>query len=368
MVGHLDDQLAGRASELHVHVDELHHLAEGATPQVAQCFGEAPAQSKACEPSTLDGRREGSSACRRTRSSATSTTPGTRRSGSASTTGTRRSPTAATTAARLQGLQRLGPGLDGDQGVIGRLASDERGAMEAADALAPAPKRSVGRRLADLFHGRPRLQVGALLAGPVGWLVDRLPRARSRVLLVAAFWSVDALSGEISKSFTLDNFKTLVDEPVYRTIALRTIVIAALVTLTDALLAFPIAFYMAKVASPRTKARARRRGADAALVVLPGQGLRLADDPLDGRRPQLGARPARAHGPGYGNVAVWLVDELPLAAVHDPPDLRRAGADPELADLAPPRTSARRPCTTFRRVILPLAFPAVSPARSSPSR
>ena len=43
--------------------------------------------------------------------------------------------------------------------------------MEAAGLGAPAPKRSVGRRLADLFHGRPRLQVGSLLAGPVAWLV-----------------------------------------------------------------------------------------------------------------------------------------------------------------------------------------------------
>jgi len=43
--------------------------------------------------------------------------------------------------------------------------------MEAADATASAPKRSAGHRLADLFHGRPRLQVGALLSAPLGWLV-----------------------------------------------------------------------------------------------------------------------------------------------------------------------------------------------------
>src|SRR5438876_10230071 len=125
--------------------------------------------------------------------------------------------------------------------------------MEAADALAPAPKRSVGRRLAGLFHGRPRLQVGSLLAGPVGWLVIGYLGSLA-VLLAAAFWGVNALTGEVSQTFSLDNFKTIVNEPVYRTIALRTVAIAAAVTITDAILAFPIAFYMAKVARQRTKA------------------------------------------------------------------------------------------------------------------
>src|SRR5436189_6264673 len=112
--------------------------------------------------------------------------------------------------------------------------------MEAADALAPAPRRSVGRRLAGLFHRRPRLQVGALLAGPVGWLVVGYLGSLA-VLLIAAFWSVDPLSGEVVRGLSLENFKTLLEEPVYRDIVGRTVLIAALVTLTDAVLAFPIA-------------------------------------------------------------------------------------------------------------------------------
>ena len=59
----------------------------------------------------------------------------------------------------------------------------------------------MGRRLADLFHGRPRLQVGGLLAGPLGWLVI-LYLGSLVVMLVAAFWSVDALSGEMSRTFS----------------------------------------------------------------------------------------------------------------------------------------------------------------------
>jgi putative spermidine/putrescine transport system permease protein len=110
----------------------------------------------------------------------------------------------------------------------------------------------VGRRLADLFNARPRLQVGALLAGPLGWLVV-LYLGSLTVLLIAAFWSVDPVSGLLIKGFTFDNFKELWNTSVYRTVAFRTIGIASAVTVTDALLAFPIAFYMAKIAKPRTK-------------------------------------------------------------------------------------------------------------------
>src|SRR4051795_4589144 len=124
--------------------------------------------------------------------------------------------------------------------------------MEAADALAPAPRRSVGRWLAGLFHRRPRLQVGALLAGPVGWLVVGYLGSLV-VLLAAAFWTVDPLPGLVSQNLSVDNYKTLVNTPVYGDVAWRTVRIAALVTITDAILAFPIAFYMANGASRRAQ-------------------------------------------------------------------------------------------------------------------
>src|SRR6266511_1813286 len=125
--------------------------------------------------------------------------------------------------------------------------------MEGAEALASAPKRSVGRRLADLFHGHPRLGLGALLAGPVGWLVIGYLGSLA-VLLIASLWSVDALSGETTQSLSLDNYNELLDQGVYRDVALRTIGVAAAATVTDAILAFPIAFYMAKLAGPKAKA------------------------------------------------------------------------------------------------------------------
>ena len=228
--------------------------------------------------------------------------------------------------------------------------------MEAAEALSQA-RRPAGHRLAGLFHGRERLTVGALLAAPMGWLVIGYLGSLV-VLLAAAFWGVNALTGEVTQTFSLDNFKTLINTPVYRTVAGRTVLVAAAVTVTDALLAFPIAFYMAKVA---------RRRAKAVLVVavlMPlwssylvkvyawrtilstGGILNWALDPIG------------AHGPGYGNVAVWLVMSylwLPYMIIPIFAGLERI---PDSL-LSASEDLGAGPGTTFRRVILPLALPAV---------
>jgi putative spermidine/putrescine transport system permease protein len=230
--------------------------------------------------------------------------------------------------------------------------------MEAADALASAPKRSAGRRLADLFHGRGSLQAGALLAAPLTWLVI-LYLGSLAVMLVAAFWSISPLSGELVKSpLTLVNFKTLINEPVYRTIAGRTIAIASLVTLTDALLAFPIAFYMAKVASRRTTA------ALVVAVLMPLWASYLVK--VYAWRQMLSTdgvinwalNPLGVHGPGYGNAAVWLVMSylwLPYMVIPIFAGLERI---PDSL-LSASEDLGASPLTTFRRVVLPLAFPAV---------
>src|SRR3954447_17808575 len=100
---------------------------------------------------------------------------------------------------------------------------------------AAVESRSVGHRLAGLFHGRPRLQVGTLLAGPIGWLAISYLGSLA-VLLIAAFCSVDPLSGEVVRGLSFENFETLFNVPVYREIVWRTVRISALVTLTDAIL------------------------------------------------------------------------------------------------------------------------------------
>jgi putative spermidine/putrescine transport system permease protein len=229
--------------------------------------------------------------------------------------------------------------------------------VEAAGVSAGPEKRSVGRRLADLFHGRSRLQVGALLSGPAAWPAV-LYLGSLAVLLIAAFWSVDALSGELIKGFTFDNFKELWTTDVYRTVAVRTVGIAAAVTLTDALLAFPIAFYMAKVASPRIK------GLLVVAILMPLWSFYLVK--VYAWQTMLSAHgiinwaldPIGLNGPGFGATAVWLVESylwlpymiLPIYAGLEriPNSLLSASED-----------LGGKPSLTFRRVILPLAFPAV---------
>ncbi len=222
---------------------------------------------------------------------------------------------------------------------------------------AVAQRGSVGHRLSGFLHGRRRLQVGSLLAGPVGWLVIGYLGSLA-ILLITAFWSVDPLSGEVIKGFSLENFETLIEEPVYRDIVWRTVRTALLVTLTDAVIAFPIAFYMAKVASRRGKALL------VVGILLPLWSSYLVK--VYAWRTMLSAngviewalQPLGLHSPGYGKVAVWLVMSylwlpymiLPIYAGLEriPNSLISASED-----------LGASPFTTFRRVLLPLAFPAV---------
>jgi putative spermidine/putrescine transport system permease protein len=229
--------------------------------------------------------------------------------------------------------------------------------VEAAGVAAGAEKRSVGRRLADLFHGRPGLQVGSLLSGPIGWLVIGY-LGSLLVLLIASFWSVNAVSGELQRSFSLDNYQELFQHSVYKDVAFRTVGIAAAATITDALLAFPIAFYMAKVATPRVK------GILVVAILMPlwsfylvkvyaWQTMLSSDGVVNWALDPIGVK-----GPGYGATAVWLVESylwlpymiLPIYAGLERIPNSMISASEDLG---------AKPWTTFRRVVFPLAFPAI---------
>jgi putative spermidine/putrescine transport system permease protein len=232
--------------------------------------------------------------------------------------------------------------------------------MTTATGTTSAPLATTGgRRLMAFFHRHRRLQLALLLALPLGWLVV-VYLGSLAVLFVSSFWSLDPLTSAIDRSFTLENYQKILTQPVYRVIVLRTVTVAAAVTLTDVVLAFPIAYYMARVASRRT------RGVLLLLVALPlwssylvrvyAWRVILGDNgPLDW---VFGAVGLGGVAPGYSDLSMWITFSylwlpymiLPLYAGFQrlPTSLLEASSD-----------LGAHGALTFRRVVLPLVMPAV---------
>jgi putative spermidine/putrescine transport system permease protein len=213
------------------------------------------------------------------------------------------------------------------------------------------------RRLAVFLHRHPRLQLRLLLAAPLAWLV--LAYLGSLAILFAnAFWRLDSFTGKVVLQPTLENFGTLISNDVYRTLALRTLGMAVAVTAACAVLAFPVAYYMARIASPRMRglllvALLMPLWASYLVKVYAWRTMLLGNGVIDWALKPLGLQ-----GPGNGEIAIWLVFTylwlpymvLPIYAGLEriPGSLLEASAD-----------LGARAGFTFRRVILPLVLPAV---------
>src|ERR687885_34909 len=231
-------------------------------------------------------------------------------------------------------------------------------AAEAAPApgAAEAPART---RVSAALYRRPWARATLLLSPPGAWFVLIYLLALA-VLFVSAFWRVDDFTGKLVHAWNLDNFRTLIEEPTYRRIALRTIGIAAAVTVTDALLAVPFAFYAARLASPRL------RGVLFVLVLLPlwtsylvrvyAWRLILAKNGvLNWTLAEIGLGSVNV---AYSNWAMWIVFSyiwlpfmiLPVWAAFErlPDSYLEASAD-----------LGARGWPTFRRVALPLVLPGL---------
>ncbi len=225
---------------------------------------------------------------------------------------------------------------------------------------APRPDDGLRRRAQRFIYRHQSLQVILLLAPPAGWF-GVLYLGSLAILFVYAFWHLDPLTSAITRQPTLANFELLVTSPVYRTIAIRTVGVAALVTLIDIGLAFPVAFFMARVASSRV------RSALFAAVMLPLWTSYLVrvfawrviiskGGPLDWLFAQVGLPGASLNNTDLAMVVVfsylWLPYMiLPIYAGLEriPSSLLEASAD-----------LGARGGLTFRKVVLPLALPAVA--------
>jgi putative spermidine/putrescine transport system permease protein len=224
---------------------------------------------------------------------------------------------------------------------------------------APAPRMSARRRLFAWLHAHRRVQLGVLLATPLGWLAI-VYLGSLVILLLSAFWTKDTFTGNVEPfTWSLKAFEQLFGGEVYRTVAIRTIVMAILVTLTDALLAFPIAYYMARVASPRV------RNALVIAVLLPLWAAYLVKvyawrTILQGNGLlEWALTPLGIESQGLKNIAnSWLVLSylwLPYMILPVYAGLERIPS----SFLEASSDLGARARTTFRRVVLPLAFPAI---------
>ena len=225
--------------------------------------------------------------------------------------------------------------------------------------MAGRPSGSARRALSAAFWRRPWARGLLLLAPPVVWL-GVLYLAALALLFVSAFWAVDSFTGDLQHVWGIGNFRTLVESSTYRTIALRTVAIAAAVTITDVVLALPFAYFMARICGPRTRAVLFVAVLiplwSSYLVRVYAWRLILAHD---------GALNWALHGLGlpsaavsYSNWAMWIVFSyiwlpfmiLPVyTAIERIPD----------SYLEASRDLGARGFRTTRKVILPLALPGI---------
>jgi putative spermidine/putrescine transport system permease protein len=234
-----------------------------------------------------------------------------------------------------------------------------------------ARARAVGRAVSTFLFLRPRLALLLLLAPPLIWLgVVYLGSLLS--LVVQSFFHLDGFTGQVVRRFSLLTYRDLLS-PANLDIAVRTVVMAAAVTLAAAILAFPVAYYMARYAPPRIRALLTLGVLlplwSSYLVRVYSWKLILAKEGIlswfalrAGLGPLLDAVLALpvVGGPSLSVspigtfltfLYVWLPYMiLPIEAALErvPRSLLEASGD---LGASPPQT--------FRRVVLPLAFPGV---------
>jgi putative spermidine/putrescine transport system permease protein len=208
------------------------------------------------------------------------------------------------------------------------------------------------------LHRRPRLRLALLLTAPLAWLVIAYLGALA-ALFLSAFWTTDPFTSDVVRTWTTANFREVLTTSVYWHVALRTLGTALAVTVVDIVVAFPIAFWTARVAAPRYRhllvvAVLTPLWASYLVKAYAWRTILSADGPLD-----WALKPFGLSGPGYGLPAVitvlaylWLPYMiLPIHAglANLPDDVMDAAAD-----------LGARTWRTFRTVVLPLVLPSVA--------
>jgi putative spermidine/putrescine transport system permease protein len=100
------------------------------------------------------------------------------------------------------------------------------------------------------WYRHPNLRLAGLLSAPMAWLVV-VYLGSLAALFLTAFWTVDDFTGQLVRTFTLENFQQVFTTQAYLSTVARTVGIALLVTLLCLIIALPLSFFMARVASAR---------------------------------------------------------------------------------------------------------------------
>ena len=232
----------------------------------------------------------------------------------------------------------------------------------AGERLEPPPPSAIRRlrhRVGTLLYRFPGVRL-ALLLGPVLLWMLVIYLGSLALLFVTSFWRQDSVTGAIVQDWGLINYQFLVQADVYRTIAIRTVGIALAVTVTDIVLAIPIAYYAARIASPRIRTllllsmvlplwSSYLVRVYAWRTILSGDGL------LNWLLHQLHLGSVNL---GFSRWSLWIVFSylwLPYVALPVYAALERI---PNSFIEASTDLGARW-FTTFRRVILPIALPGI---------
>jgi len=227
-------------------------------------------------------------------------------------------------------------------------------------------------RISTALHRRPGLVLALLLAPPLAWM-GVVYLGSLLALVVQSFFHLDDFSGVVVRRLTLATYRDLFT-PAHGDIVRRTAVMAAAVTVADAVLAFPLAYYLARYAGPRMRAALTLAVLmplwSSYLVrvyfwklILAKEGVvswafaRMGLTPvLDGvlSLPVIGGPSLSVSSLGtfIAFVYVWLpYMVLPVAAALErvPRSCLEASAD-----------LGARPAQTFRNVTLPLAMPGLA--------
>jgi len=227
---------------------------------------------------------------------------------------------------------------------------------------APPPPSARGgpgvvHRVSGSLFRHPRGRLGVLLTPPLLWLVVAYLAALV-ALLVTAFYTTDSLTGQIIRQPTLENFQTIVTEPIYRILTVRTVSVAVLVTVIDALLAVPFGLFLSKVVSRRTQ------GFLVVAMLVPLWASYLVKAYAwrtlfeDGGVLDWMLKPFGIQSPGFGMAAVVVVEcylwfpymVVAVFAGYErlPNTLLEASSD-----------LGAKGWRTFRSVVLPMVFPAI---------